>query len=126
MNINWTNNYKLASELTILILPKTMVATMKESCMRQIGMTVKSFDTVIGSFEVAIVAPAPPTHKVANTNASFFQVCHRARVAIFTFHSSLSLSLSLVGQIITYIYVVLPKFKLLIFGLKVNTLPTWG
>ena len=103
---------------------------MKELCTRQIGMTVKSFDTVTGSFEVAIVAPAPPTHKAADTNASFFQVCHRARVAIFTFHSSLSLSLSLslflslVGQIITYIYVVLPKFKLLIFGLKVNTLPT--
>ena len=94
MNINWTNNYKLASELTILILPKTMVATVKESCTRQIGMTVKSFDTIIGSFEVAIVAPAPPTHKAADTNASFFQVCHRACVAISTFHNSLSLSLS--------------------------------
>ena len=92
MNINWTNNYKLASELTILILPKTMVATVKESCMRQIGMTMNSFDTVIGSFEVAIVAPTPPTHKAADTNASFFQVCHRARVAISTFHNSLSLS----------------------------------
>ena len=94
--------------------------------MRQIGMTVKSFDTVTGSFEVAIVAPAPPTHKAADTNASFFQVCHRARVAISTFHNSLSLSLSLslVGQIITYLPVVLPKFKLLICGLKFNTLPT--
>ena len=92
MNINWTNNYKLALELTILILPKTMVATVKDLCTRQIGMTVNSFDTVIGSFEVAIVAPAPPTHKAADTNASFFQVCHRARVAISTFHNSLSLS----------------------------------
>ena len=41
MNINWTNNYKLALELTILILPKKMVATVKESCTRQIGTTVK-------------------------------------------------------------------------------------
>ena len=70
--------------MTILTLPKTMEAAVMESRTRRRGMAVKSFSAVAGSSDVAIVAPAPPPHKAVETNASFFPVRHRARVAIST------------------------------------------
>ena len=82
-------------ELTILTLPKMIEAAVTESRARRTGTVVMSLSAVAGSSDVAIVAPAPPKHTAEETNASFFPVRHKVRVAMLQTPEGPKLLLSL-------------------------------